>query len=76
VDTQLSGPALVDETILISQLVRIASYGIMNDAIQHSFTGGELPPGLFSELMAHMDQADNRLARTVGTTGTDTPVPA
>jgi len=37
-------------------------YGIMNDAIQQSGRGGELPPELVSELLAHADHADNRVA--------------
>jgi hypothetical protein len=63
------GDALAAEPIFLSQLVRIAIYGTINDAIQHSFRGGNLSPGLFSELMAHMDQADNRQAFAESYTG-------
>ncbi|GEM_PF-1210923 len=56
------GDAVAQEPILISQLVRIAVYGIMNDAVQQSGRGEELPPELVSELLAHAAQADNRAA--------------
>jgi len=56
------GDALAQEPILISQLVRIAIYGIMTDAVQQSLHGGELPPKLISELLLHTAQADNRAA--------------
>jgi hypothetical protein len=54
--------ALVQEPVLISQLVRIAICGSMNEALQHSAHGGELPPELVSELLSRADRADNRAA--------------
>ena len=63
------GDALAGEPIVVSQLVRISIYGNMSDAIQRSFRGGDLSPELFSELMAHMDQADNRQAFAESLTG-------
>jgi len=54
--------ALAPEPILISQLVRIAMYGIMAETVQESVSGGELPPELMSELLTYTDHADNRQA--------------
>jgi len=56
------GDAMAQEPILISQLVRIAIYGIMTDAVQKSVSGGDLPPELISQLLTHTDHADNRQA--------------
>jgi len=54
------GDALVPEPIIISQLLRIAIYGIMSDAVQNCFEGGDLPPERADELMSYIAQADNR----------------
>jgi hypothetical protein len=54
------GDALSQEPILISQLVRIAICLIANSAIQDSFDGGDLSPGLAERLMAHLARADHR----------------
>jgi len=54
------GAAVAQEPILISQLVRIAIYGIMSFAAQNSFDGGDLSPELTRRLFAHVEQADHR----------------
>jgi hypothetical protein len=54
------GDALAREPILISQLVRIAIYGIMSSAVQNSFDGSDLSPELTQRLMTHIAQADHR----------------
>ena len=56
------GDALAPESVLISQLVRIAVCGIMSSAVQHAFDEGDLPPELTRALIAHVDKADNRQA--------------
>jgi len=54
------GDALAREPILISQLVRIAIYGIMSSAVQNSFDGSDLSPELTQRLMTQLAQADHR----------------
>jgi hypothetical protein len=56
------GDALAQEPILMTQLVRIAIYGIMSRAVQDSFDAGELTPDFTEELLAHIAQADKRSA--------------
>lgn len=54
------GDALAREPILISQLVRIAVYGIMGSAVENSFDGSDLSPELTQRLMTQLAQADHR----------------
>ena len=54
------GDALAREPILISQLVRIAVYGIMGSALENSFEGSDLSPELTRRLMTQLAQADHR----------------
>lgn len=54
------GDALAREPILISQLVRIAIYGIMGSAVENSFDGSDLSPELTRRLMTQLAQADHR----------------
>jgi hypothetical protein len=56
------GDALVSESVLISQLVRIAVYGIMSSAVEYAFDEGDLSPELARALIAHVAKADNRQA--------------
>jgi hypothetical protein len=56
------GDALVPEPLLITQLLRIAIYGIMNQTVQDCFDGGDLPPRLIRQLIDHMAQADHHRA--------------
>jgi len=56
------GDALAGEPILISQLVRVAVYGIMIEGIRQSFHGGDLSAEQMSRLEDQLDQADNRHA--------------
>ncbi len=56
------GDALKPEPILISQLVRIAIYRIMYQAVQDCLNGGDLSPELIRELLDRMAQSDNRQA--------------
>jgi len=54
------GDALAREPILISQLVRMAIYGIMSSAVQNSFDGSDLSPELTRRLMDQLARADRR----------------
>jgi hypothetical protein len=54
------GDALALEPILISQLVRIAIYGVMYNAIEGSLDGADLSPELTDKLMAQVAQAYHR----------------
>ncbi len=61
--------ALAQEPVLISQLVRFAMYGIMNDAVQQSFHGGDLSPEQVSQLLTQLDGADDREVLAQSMTG-------
>ncbi len=61
--------ALAQEPVLISQIKRIETYGIMTDALQQLTHGGEYPPHLASQLLAHIEHADNRAAFAESLTG-------
>ena len=52
--------ALAHEPSAISQLLRTALSGIMNDALQSSVQGGNLPPDLISRLVAQGENSKNR----------------
>jgi hypothetical protein len=54
------GDALAQEPVLISQLVRIVIYTLMDSAVENSFHGTDLSPELTERLMTHLDQADRR----------------
>jgi len=54
------GDAVALEPVLISQLVRVAIYGIMYSAVEDSFDGADLSPDLTRQLMAQVAQADRR----------------
>ncbi len=56
------GDALAREPILISQLVRIAMYNTMNDAVRDAFHPGELTTGQTRRVVEHLARADNRQA--------------
>ena len=66
VDDIIAGMKLADvltlDPVTISQLVRIAIYGVMYDAAQIAFDGDDLSPDLTRRLMAHLAQADRREA--------------
>jgi hypothetical protein len=63
------GDVLAPEPVLISQLVRIASYNIMYDTVQESFHVADMSPELIEKLFDHIDQADNRHAFAQGIAG-------
>ncbi len=54
------GDTLALEPILISQLVRIAIYGIMYNAVEGSLDGADLSPEVTHKLMTQVAQADHR----------------
>jgi hypothetical protein len=54
------GDTLALEPILISQLVRIAIYGVMYNAVEGSLVGADLSPELTDKLMAQVAQGDHR----------------
>jgi len=54
------GDALALEPVLISQLVRIAIYGIMCNGVEGSLDGADLSTELTDRLMAQVAQGDHR----------------
>jgi hypothetical protein len=54
------GDALAREPMILSQLVRIAIYGVMSSAVENSFDGSDLSPELTRRLVTHLAQADRR----------------
>ncbi len=56
------GNALAQEPLVISQLVRIAVYGVMTDAVQDCFDGSDFSQELVRRLVTHIAQGDNRHA--------------